>query len=228
MSTAKTALIIGASRGLGLGLVKTLLADGWQVTATVRNPQNAQALQALGKVQIEQLDMDDQAAVLVLGQQLKGQVFDLLFVNAGVKGPEVQTPGGATLAEVGQLFFTNAVAPINLAQRFVEQLRPGSGVLAFMSSVLGSVTMPDAPELALYKASKAALNSMTNSFVSQLGEQRPTVLSLHPGWVKTDMGGEGADLDVETSTRGLVDQVNAYAGQGGHHFINYKGETIPW
>ncbi|MBC2688185.1 MULTISPECIES: SDR family oxidoreductase [Pseudomonas] len=228
MSTAKTALIIGASRGLGLGLVKTLLADGWQVTATVRNPQNAQALQALGKVQIEQLDMDDQPAVLALSQRLKAQVFDLLFVNAGVKGPDVQTPGGATLAEVGQLFFTNAVAPINLAQRFVGQIRPGTGVLAFMSSVLGSVTMPDAPELALYKASKAALNSMTNSFVSQLGEQRPTVLSLHPGWVKTDMGGEGADLDVETSTRGLVDQVNAYAGQGGHHFINYKGETIPW
>lgn len=228
MSTAKTALIIGASRGLGLGLVKTLLADGWQVTATVRNPQNAQALQALGKVQIEQLDMDDQPAVLALSERLKGQVFDLLFVNAGVKGPDVQTPGGATLAEVGQLFFTNAVAPINLAQRLVGQLRPGSGVLAFMSSVLGSVTMPDAPELALYKASKAALNSMTNSFVSQLGEQRPTVLSLHPGWVKTDMGGEGADLDVETSTRGLVDQVNAYAGRGGHHFINYKGETIPW
>ncbi|UZM13694.1 SDR family oxidoreductase [Pseudomonas kielensis] len=228
MSTAKTALIIGASRGLGLGLVKTLLADGWQVTATVRNPQNAQALQALGKVQIEQLDMDDQPAVLALSQRLKAQVFDLLFVNAGVKGPHVQTPGGATLAEVGQLFFTNAVAPINLAQRFVGQIRPGTGVLAFMSSVLGSVTMPDAPELALYKASKAALNSMTNSFVSQLGEQRPTVLSLHPGWVKTDMGGEGADLDVETSTRGLVDQVNAYAGQGGHHFINYKGETIPW
>ena len=229
MTTAKTALIIGASRGLGLGLVKTLLADGWQVTATVRNPQKGEALQALGDVRIEQLDMDDQQAQIALSQQLQGQVFDLLFVNAGVKGPEVQTPnGGATLAEVGQLFFTNAVAPINLAQRFVGQIRPGSGVLAFMSSVLGSVTMPDAPELALYKASKAALNSMTNSFVSQLGESRPTVLSLHPGWVKTDMGGEGADIDVQTSTRGLIDQVNAYAGKGGHHFINYKGETIPW
>ena len=229
MTTAKTALIIGASRGLGLGLVKTLLADGWQVTATVRDPQKAEALKALGDVRIEQLDMDDQQAQIALSQQLEGQVFDLLFVNAGVKGPDVQTPnGGATLAEVGQLFFTNAVAPINLAQRFVGQIRPGSGVLAFMSSVLGSVTMPDAPELALYKASKAALNSMTNSFVSQLGEARPTVLSLHPGWVKTDMGGEGADLDVQTSTRGLIDQVNAYAGKGGHHFINYKGETIPW
>ena len=229
MTTAKTALIIGASRGLGLGLVKTLLADGWHVTATVRDPQKAEALKALGDVRIEQLDMDDQQAQIALSQQLKGQVFDLLFVNAGVKGPEVQTPNGrATLAEVGQLFFTNAVAPINLAQRFVGQIRPDSGVLAFMSSVLGSVTMPDAPELALYKASKAALNSMTNSFVSQLGEARPTVLSLHPGWVKTDMGGEGADLDVQTSTRGLIDQVNAYAGKGGHHFINYKGETIPW
>ncbi|KOY04347.1 SDR family oxidoreductase [Pseudomonas nunensis] len=229
MSTAKTALIIGASRGLGLGLVKTLLADGWQVTATVRNPQNAEALQALGKVRIEKLDMDDQQAVIALSHELKGEMFDLLFVNAGVKGPAVQTPGGgATLAEVGQLFFTNAVAPINLAQRFVTQIRDGSGVLAFMSSGLGSVTVPDAPELALYKASKAALNSMTNSFVTQLGEQKLTVLSLHPGWVKTDMGGEGADLDVETSTRGLVDQVNAFTGKGGHYFVNYKGETIPW
>jgi NAD(P)-dependent dehydrogenase (short-subunit alcohol dehydrogenase family) len=229
MSKAKTALIIGASRGLGLGLVKTLLSDGWQVTATVRNPQKADALQALGKVRIEKLDMDDQQAVIALSQELKGEVFDLLFVNAGVKGPAVQTPdGGATMAEVGQLFFTNAVAPINLAQRFVGQIRPQSGVLAFMSSVLGSVTIADAPDLALYKASKAALNSMTNSFVAQLGDQKPTVLSLHPGWVKTDMGGEGADLDVETSTRGLIDQVNAYTGKGGHHFINYKGETIPW
>ena len=97
MSTAKTALIIGASRGLGLGLVQRLLEDGWQVTATVRNPHKAEALQALGKVQIEQLDMDDQQAVIALSQQLKGETFDLLFVNAGVKGPDVQTPGGATI-----------------------------------------------------------------------------------------------------------------------------------
>ncbi|AMS14454.1 short-chain dehydrogenase [Pseudomonas chlororaphis] len=227
MSTPKTALIIGASRGLGLGLVQRLLDDGWQVTATVRNPQKAEALKALGPVRIEQLDMDDQQAVIALNQKLKGEVFDLLFVNAGVKGPDDQTPGKATLAEVGQLFFTNAVAPINLAQRFAPQIRPDNGVLAFMSSVLGSVTMPDAPELALYKASKAALNSMTNSFVTQL-EQKLTVLSLHPGWVKTDMGGEGADIDVETSTRGLIEQINAYTGKGGHHFVNYKGETIPW
>lgn len=228
MSTPKTALIIGASRGLGLGLVKQLLQDGWDVTATVRDPNKADALKAVGPVQIEKLDMDDQQAVIALAQHLKDRTFDLLFVNAGVKGPANQEPGYATLAEVGQLFFTNAVAPINLAQRFVGQIRKDTGVLAFMSSVLGSVTIPDGSDLALYKASKAALNSMTNSFITQLGEPKPTVLSLHPGWVKTDMGGENAHIDVETSVRGLVDQVNAYTGKGGHHFVDYKGDTITW
>ncbi len=86
MSTPKTALIIGASRGLGLGLVKQLLQDGWDVTATVRDPSKADALKAVGPVQIEKLDMDDQQAVIALAQRLKERTFHLLFVNAGVKG----------------------------------------------------------------------------------------------------------------------------------------------
>lgn len=226
--TAKNALIIGASRGLGLGLVEQLINDGWNVTATVRNPGNVEKLKALGNVNIEQLDLDNVEAIGNLSQKLNTHVFDLVFVNAGIKGPDDQTSGRASLSDIGQLFLTNSVAPITLAQAFVSKIRKGSGVLAFMSSGLGSVASPDAPELALYKASKAALNSMTNTFISQLGEDRPTVLTLHPGWVKTDMGGEGADIDVETSTRGLVGQVKAYAGKGGHYFIDYKGQTIPW
>ena len=227
--TVKHALIIGASRGLGLGLVKELLADGWSVTATVRDPNNADALKSLGAVRIEKLDMDSQKAIKALSKRLHDEVFDLLFINAGVKGPDDQMSGNATLAEVGQLFFTNSVAPINLAREFVSKIRKDSGVLAFMSSALGSVTQPNEPELALYKASKAALNSMTNTFVHhEMGDNNPTVLSMHPGWVKTDMGGEGADIDVQTSTRGLVEQVKAFAGKGGHHFIDYKGQTIPW
>lgn len=226
--TAKKALIIGASRGLGLGLVKELLKDGWQVTATVRNPKNVQPLAALGPVRIEQLDLDDQQSIRGLSQRLDDEVYDLLFINAGISGPNDQLSGNATLVEIGQLFLTNSVAPITLAQAFINRIKKDTGVLAFMSSALGSITVPNEPQLALYKASKAALNSMTNSFIAQLGEERPTVLSMHPGWVRTDMGGEGADIDVETSTRGLVEQVKAYAGKGGHHFINYKGQTIPW
>ena len=226
--TARKALIIGASRGLGLGLVNELVSDGWQVTATVRDPSKADNLNALKHVQIEQLDIDDLKAIKALSQKLDTEVFDLVFVNAGVKGPDDQTSGSASVTEIGQLFLTNSVAPINVAREFVSKIRKNSGVLAFMSSGLGSITAPDAPEIALYKASKAALNSMTNTFISQLGEDRPTVLTLHPGWVKTDMGGDGADIDVQTSTRGLVEQVNAYAGKGGHYFIDYKGQTIPW
>ncbi|MEE4160804.1 SDR family oxidoreductase [Pseudomonas viridiflava] len=226
--TTKTALIIGASRGLGLGLVQRLTEQGWKVTATVRDPQNADNLKAIEGVRIEAVDIDDTASLEVLVQKLKGEVFDVLFVNAGIMGPKHQSAAQATAAELGQLFLTNAIAPIRLAERFVDHIRPETGVLAFMSSVLGSVACPEGETMTLYKASKAALNSMTNSFVVQLPEPRLTVLSLHPGWVKTDMGGENAAIDVQTSTTGLVEQLNAYAGKGGHHFINYKGETIAW
>ena len=226
--TSKTALIIGASRGLGLGLVERLTEDGWKVVATVRDPAKVPALKALPGVQVETLEMNSSTQLDALQKRLDAQVFDLLFVNAGVKGPDNQDAEAAQLADIGDLFMTNSVAPIRVAQRFAPQLRKDGGVIAFMSSVLGSIAIPDAPELALYKASKAALNSMINSFVVRLGDTRLSVLAMHPGWVKTDMGGEGADIDVLTSTRGMVAQVNAFSGKGGVHYINYKGDTLVW
>ncbi|MEN0108860.1 MAG: SDR family oxidoreductase [Pseudomonas sp.] len=228
MAQAKSALIIGASRGLGLGLVQQLHADGWQVTATVRGTSGNPGLQALPGVVIEQVDINDGAQVSALQERLHGQSFDLLFINAGVAGPAHQSVEDATLEEIGQLFMTNAIAPIRLAQRLVSQVKKPDGVLAFMSSILGSVAIPEGNNMALYKASKAALNSMTNSFVCELQQDGLTVLSLHPGWVKTDMGGEGAPLDIETSCKGLVAQINAQAGKGGHRFIDYQGESIAW
>lgn len=226
--TAKKALIVGASRGLGLGLATALSNKGWHVTATVRDPQRADALRKLDNVLVEQLDIDNLHAIQALHQRLNAEIFDLVFINAGIKGPDDQTPGNASLAEIGQLFMTNSVAPINVAQAFVANIRKDDGILAFMSSRLGSVTIPNAPQLALYKASKAALNSLTNTFITQLGEERPTVLSIHPGVVKTDLSGGAGDIDVDTSIRGIVEQLKAYAGKGGHHFIDYKGQTIPW
>ncbi|MEH6485813.1 MULTISPECIES: SDR family oxidoreductase [Pseudomonas] len=228
MQTVKTALIIGASRGLGLGLVERLHSLGWNISATVRNPQRCDELRAIDGVKIETLDIDDSASVQALVNQLDGQVFDLIFVNAGILGPEHQSASQATQAELGQLFMTNVIAPIRLAEKLVSQLRPDTGVLAFMSSILGSVTMPEGNEMALYKASKAALNSLTNTFVCSLEGNRPTVLSLHPGWVRTAMGGPNADIDVATSCAGLVAQIEQFSGKGGHHFVNYKGQTLTW
>ncbi|MFF7707758.1 SDR family oxidoreductase [Pseudomonas sp. NPDC007930] len=224
---ATTALIIGASRGLGLGLAERLSEAGWAVTATVRDVAKATELQALPQVQVETLDIDRPAELAQLAERLRGQVFDVVFINAGVMGP-TGSLAGVGAEQLGALFLTNTLAPIRVAQAFCPTLRPGTGVLAFMSSGLGSILAPDAAEMALYKASKAALNSMVNTFTTQLPEPRPTVLAMHPGWVKTAMGGDGADIDVLTSTTGLARQLQAYAGKGGLHFINYKGDVLPW
>ncbi|MDF2490596.1 MAG: short-chain dehydrogenase/reductase [Pseudomonas sp.] len=226
--SSRTALIIGASRGLGLGLVQRLREDGWQVTATVRDPRHPGKLGEEPGVRIETLDMNDSTQLESLQNSLKGEVFDLVFVNAGIMGPHPQDPEVVQLKDVGELFMTNAVAPIRVAQRLVGQVREGSGVLAFMSSILGSVAIPDAVEVCLYKASKAALNSMINSFVVQLQRPDLCVLAMHPGWVKTDMGGENAEIDVLTSTRGILEQVKSQAGNGGLRFIDYKGQALIW
>lgn len=228
MVNTKTALIIGASRGLGLGLVQRLHEDGWAITATVRNPQRPGALAEVPGVRIEQLEMNDTAQLDGLQQRLQDQVFDLVFVNAGVMGPLPQELETVQTQAIGELFMTNAVAPIRVARRLAGNLREGSGVLAFMSSILGSVSIPDGGEICLYKASKAALNSMINSFVVELQRPDLCVLAMHPGWVKTDMGGENAEIDVLTSTRGMLEQIKAQSRNGGLRFINYKGESLTW
>ncbi|TDF79688.1 SDR family oxidoreductase [Pseudomonas sp. H9] len=226
MPSNKTALIIGASRGLGLGLVQRLQEDGWTIVATVRDPAKASALATIPGVQVQTLEMNSTEQLDVLQAQLTGQRFDLLFVNAGVMGPGDQNAERAQLADVGDLFMTNAVSPIRVAQRFSPQLNK-HGVLAFMSSILGSIAIPDGSEMCLYKASKAALNSMINSFVT-LQQPEQTVLAMHPGWVKTDMGGENAEIDILTSTQGMLEQIKAHTGKGGLHFINYKGDSLIW
>lgn len=228
MSTSKTALIIGASRGLGLGLVQRLHEDGWNIIATVRDPQKADALRAVPGVRIETLEMNDAAQLDALRERLQGEVLDLLFINAGVMGPLPQDLETVGTDALGALFMTNAVAPIRVARRLAGQVREGTGVMAFMSSILGSVTIPDGGEICLYKASKAALNSMINSFVVELQRPDLCVLAMHPGWVKTEMGGENAEIDVLTSTRGMLEQVKAQSGNAGLRFINYKGEALIW
>jgi NAD(P)-dependent dehydrogenase (short-subunit alcohol dehydrogenase family) len=224
----KTVLVIGASRGLGLGLAKQFTSEGWQVIATVRNSQQADALNQIPRVRVETLDMNHAASVDALAKRLEGTQLDVLFVNAGVAGPQDKPATQATEAEVAQLFFTNAVAPLRLAEQLRPAVNPERGVIVFMSSILGSVETGPGMGMSLYGASKAALNHMTRTFVSELGDTGLTVLSMHPGWVKTDMGGDQAPLNVETSTRGMVEQVTRAVGHGGHLYLDYQGEPLPW
>jgi len=226
---SNTVLIIGASRGLGLGLAKQFASEGWQVIATVRDPERANELKAVANIRIEVLDIDDVAGLDRLIQRLSGITLDVLYINAGISGSRTLSADTATHEQVGQLFTTNAIAPVRLAKRMLPLVDPSNGVITFMSSIMGSVETGPGMGMPLYGASKAALNHLTRTFVAELGEQTGlTVLSMHPGWVKTEMGGAEAPLDVETSCRGMVEQVKRAAGQGGHRFIDYQGETLPW
>ncbi|AHL76081.1 short-chain dehydrogenase [Stutzerimonas stutzeri] len=223
--TTQSVLIIGASRGLGLGLANAFAAQGWSVTATVRS-QGAEALHSVPHVEIETLDITDGGSVDALAGRLSGRQFDVVFVNAGISGPRVDRASAASDSDVAALFITNSVAPVRLAERLLDNVKPG-GVLTFMSSIMGSVETGSGMGMPLYGASKAALNHLVNSFAKAL-ENGPTVLLMHPGWVRTEMGGDQAPLDVETSCRGMVQQVIHAIGQGGHRYLDYEGNELPW
>jgi len=228
----KEIVIVGASRGLGLGLVKEYVARGWRVTATARDLAKAAELSALAAsttvLRLETVDIDDGAAATALAGRLRGAVFDVVFINAGVTGPKDQSLDRVTPAEVGALFYTNAVATVRMAEKLAPMVRPGTGVIAFMSSRVGSVSEESRGFRPLYRASKAALNSMTRSFVASLKGNPLTVLSLHPGWVRTDMGGPDAPVEVTTSVAGLANVIDRHAGSKSHTFIDYQGVQLPW
>jgi NAD(P)-dependent dehydrogenase (short-subunit alcohol dehydrogenase family) len=232
MTEHRLALIVGANRGIGLGVTKEFLAHGWDVIATARQPEKAVALHALeasspGRVSISRLDMNDTAAVDGFARSLGGKVLDAVLVNAGVAGPEHRSASEATAEEIGALMFTNAVAPVRLARSLASHVRSGSGVLAFTSSVMGSVAVnPGGHEL--YRASKAALNSLARGLWGELGGRNLTLISLHPGWVRTDMGGAAAAVSVEDSAAGMVRVIEKESGAHKHRFLDYTGKELPW
>ncbi len=226
--TAKAALIVGASRGLGLGLAKELLDRGWRVTATVRSaPKSSELLAYHDRVTLDTVDINNPSMVDAFVERVKHEVFDVVFINAGIGGPPGKTAADVTPEEMTHLFMTNAISPVRLAYKLLPTVKPETGILAFMSSVLGSVERNTHGTAPLYSASKAALNQLTRGFVAQLKEP-VTVLTLHPGWVKTDMGGPHAAIDVPTSVKGLADVLEAKAESGVHEYLDYRGESIPW
>jgi NAD(P)-dependent dehydrogenase (short-subunit alcohol dehydrogenase family) len=225
----KSALIIGASRGLGLGLARELLSRGWHVTATVRSVSKGTGLEEFHEqVTMDTVDINNMATVEAFVTRVKSQVYDVVFINAGIGGPEGKTAETVSTDEVTHVFMTNAIAPVRLAYKLLPTVKPETGILAFMSSRLGSVELATHGTLPIYSASKAALNHLTRAFVAGLERDDITVLTMHPGWVRTDMGGAHADIDVATSVKGMADVLEAKAGAGGHEFLNYKGETLPW
>ena len=222
-----TVLIIGASRGLGLGLAREYASRGWRTIATVRNAANPGALSELGDaVTIETVDINHTGEVLSLGERLAGTKLDLLFVNAGVSNGPTETVAEVSTEEFVRVMTTNALSPLRVIEALAPLVTP-EGTIAAMSSGLGSVANNDRGGWEVYRASKASLDTLLRSYTVRAGGKR-TILAVAPGWVRTDMGGPGASLDVETSVRGMADAIAARAGQGGCSYINYLNQTLPW
>ncbi len=224
---SKRALIVGASRGLGLGLAETLLQRGWAVTATQRKAGSDLERLKADRLTVETVDIDDDAGVAALHERLGPQAYDLIFVVAGV-ATQAHDPAHAVPRDVAaQVYLTNAISPIRFAEAFRDRLAPG-GSLALMSSVLGSVGLNESGGWETYRASKAALNTLARSFEIRHRESGISVFLVHPGWVRTDMGGAEADIDVATSVAGMADAIEARLGEPGVAYFDYRGETLAW
>ena len=163
MSNGKTVLLIGASRGLGLGLAGELARRGWQVIATARDPAKATELTALaastGRIEIEKLDVDDVGQLEALAARLASRPLDVLFVNAGISGPRDQSVADLSRVDVAQVMWTNALSPVRIAGRLQPQVAAG-GTVAFMSSLLGSIAGNTSGGFELYRISKASLKRL--------------------------------------------------------------------
>ena len=226
--TNKTALLLGASRGLGLGLVQEYLGRGWRVIATARD--DASKLEALakgadGRLRIEHVDIVDAKAVAALRRKLSGEALDLLFVIAGISGSVPKPLHEITADEAAQVYLVNAYYPIVVAEAFADLVNP-AGVFAFMSSRLASIASNNHGTWETYRTSKAALNMGVRSFFWR--HQEHPVLAVAPGWVRTDMGGASADFDVETSCRNVANAIEQHSAQPGNRFVNYDGSELPW
>jgi NAD(P)-dependent dehydrogenase (short-subunit alcohol dehydrogenase family) len=224
------ALFVAGSGGLGLGLVREHLARGWDVTATHRSasPELETLARAHpGHSRLVEFDATAQGAAVALADRLRGQRFDLLFLNPGNMVGRGMALGDIPDADIIRIFLTNAVAPIRAANALADLVVTG-GMVAFMSSILGSVGGNEDGRAELYRASKAALNSFIRSFAARHAERGLTVLAVHPGVVRTAMGGPSAPLDIDTSARGVADVLAARRGAGGVAFVDYMNVPIPW
>jgi NAD(P)-dependent dehydrogenase (short-subunit alcohol dehydrogenase family) len=229
-----TVLITGASRGLGLEFCRQYAAEGWQVLACCRKPQTASALAALAAqnphVQVYPLDVSDRAQIDSLAAQLRDTNIDILINNAGVYGDSTSRGfGQLDYAAWMKTLAVNALAPVKMAEAFLPQLKRGDKkLLVAISSLMGSIADNTEGGSILYRSSKAALNASLKSVAIDLKEQAVGVLVLHPGWVKTAMGGPNAPLEAAQRVAAMRQTIAAFSLAQSGNFVQSDGPPLPW
>jgi NAD(P)-dependent dehydrogenase (short-subunit alcohol dehydrogenase family) len=222
-----TVVVIGASRGIGLEFVRQYAAGGARVIGTARSEAGAAAVRGLG-AEAAALDVLDDSAVAAFGRRLADEPIDIAIINAGVYGPRtsgIDRPGNA---EFDAVMRTNVRAPMQAIPALAPALALARGKLAVVSSKMGSVALMTSSAGWLYRASKSALNAALKAASHELGPRGIVCVAFHPGWVRTDMGGVGADIDVTTSVSGMRSVLAAANDSHNGKFLNYTGEQLSW
>ncbi|RUP18917.1 SDR family NAD(P)-dependent oxidoreductase [Methylobacterium sp.] len=229
MTGQSTALVVGASRGLGLALAQEWLERGWRVIATARG--RSDTLETLanrfpGSFTIETVDINDAGSVRALRERLSGRRIDVLFVNAGIARNIEASPVSASEADFLDMMLTNAFSPVR-AVELLHDLVPPRGTVAIMSSELGSIANATGG-WQLYASSKAALNMLMKGYAAKHPDTEHALLLVAPGWVRTEMGGSDAALSVEESIPRVVDMIDANRGRPGLRYLDRFNNPLPW
>jgi len=226
-STGRTVLITGANRGIGLELARQYAAAGWRVIGTARKPDAASELRELD-ASIVQLDVTDASSVERMAQDLTGTPIDLLINNAGIQ-PLMWTLEEVDFDDFERALAVNTVGPVRVTRALLPHLRAGTlRRIVNVTTNLSSIAENTEGGFYGYRESKAALNMFTKSLAADLGEEGFVCIVLHPGWVKTDLGGPQAPLEVEDSVRGMVRVIDGLSPADNGTFWTHAGEQMAW
>ncbi len=227
-------MITGASRGIGLEMVKYGIEQNWRIFACCRHPQQADSLLAVaklanGRVSVHVADMEELATIQALAYELRNEAIDILINNAGVYGSDKNSFGNVDVQSWINTFQVNSIAPLKVAEALIEQVRMGDKkIIACMSSKMGSMDDNGSGGSYIYRSSKAALNAVVKSMSVDLKADGIKCVALHPGWVKTEMGGKNAEISTRESVTSLFNILLALKPEDSGRFIDVDGTTIPW
>jgi len=232
-----TVLITGANRGLGRELVRQYRADGWRVFACCRRPESAADLADGEGVSLHRLDLTDHRRIEALAAELEGTAVGVLLNSAGTMGAQSFADRGLAIQRFGDsdyedwmgILRVNVFGPMKMAEAFVEHVaRSEQKKIVALTSVVGSMARNRSGGLYAYRSSKAALNSVMKSMAIDLRERGIIAVAVHPGWVRTEMGGPRAEIDAVASVAGIRRVIAGLAGEQAGRFLSYAGEELPW